>query len=145
MTALLGGSSFTPQCCFIFFHTFHRGTASFLFLLFFLGHSHFLCLSSPHQKHFTTSLTTSCLLISLTPHCITRLFNTSNLFPTTVSFFYSSLLLHFWARCPNLPHFLQILPSLPSNSVLNLARARLWLSVLLMSLWYTSKDIVYCT
>ena len=79
------------------------------------------------------------------PHCITQLFNTSNLLPTTIFFFCSSSLLHFWARCLNLSHFLQILLSLPSNSALNLVKVHLLLSMSLMSLLYWSRNMVLCS
>ena len=137
IAAPLRGSPLALLCSFTFSHTLHSGPTSSLFpSFFFLGHSHFLCPSSLHPKHFTTSLTTSCLLISLTPHYITQFFNTSNLFSPTVFFSCSSPLLHFQARCPNFPQCLHNLPSLPSSSALNLARARLSLSILLMSLLY---------
>ena len=142
ISAPLGGSPLALLCSFTFSHTFCGGTASSCFLFFIFGHSHFLCPFFSHPKHFTSPSTISCLLTSLTPHCITRLLSASNLLPTTVFFFCSSPFLHFRARCPNLPHFLQILSSLPSNSALNLARARLSLSISLMSLLYWSRDIV---
>ena len=143
--APLGGSPLARECNFTFSQTSRGGAASFLLLSLFLGHSHFLCPSSPHAKHFTASSTFSCLLASRTPHCITLLLKGLNLLPPTVLFFCSLSFLHFWARCPKLLHFLQSLPSLPSNSALNLARARLSLSMLLMSLLYCSRDIVLCS
>ena len=145
IAAPLGDSPLTPLCFFIFSHTFYGGAISSLLFLFSLRHSHFLCPSSPHLKHFTVCSTTSCLLTFLTPHCITRFFNTSNLFPTAISFFSSFPLLYFWARCLNLPHHLHNLPSLPSNSALNLVRARLSLSMSLISLLFWSRDIVLCS
>jgi len=145
MTAPLGSSPFTLQCCFIFFHTPCGSVASSPHFSFFFGHSHFLCAFSPHLKHYGLFSMTSCLLSSLTPYCITWLFNTSNLFSIIVSFFCSSPLLHFWARYPNFPHFLHILSSLPSSSALNLARAYFWLSISLISWLYWSKDIALCS
>ena len=133
-----------PLCSFTFSHTSRGGAASSLFFSFFFGHSHFLCPFSSHSKHLVSSLTTSCLLTSLTPHYITLLFNTSNLLPATF-FFCSSLLLQFQARYLNLLHHLHNFLFFPSNSVLNLVRACLWLSILLISWLYTSKDIVCCT
>ena len=133
---------FASQYCFIFSHTLRGGAASSLLFSFSSGHSHFLCPFYPHQKHFTFCSTTSCLLIFFTLHCITRLFNTLNFLPTTIFFFCTSPLLYFQVRCPNLP---QCLYNLPSSSALNLARACLSLSMLLMSLLYWSKDIVLCS
>ena len=143
--APLGGSPLVRECNFTFSQTSHGGAAFSLLLSLFLGHSHFLCPSSPYAKHFTTSSTFSCLLASRTPHCITLLLKGSNLLPPTILFFCSLFFLHFQARCPKPPHFLQSLPSLPSNSALNLARARLLLSMLLMSLLYCSRDIMLCS
>ena len=109
------------------------------------GHSLHLCPFSPHLKHSTS--TVSCLLIvfSPTPHCITLLDNTSYLFwgVTPLSFF-SSLLLQFWARCPNPLQYQHILPLLPFNSALSLARVHFWLSKLLMRELYCSRDMVLC-
>ena len=144
ITVPLGGSPFT-LLYFFTFHTSHSGTASssLLFSSIF-GHSHFLCSSSPHLKYLTLPSTFSCLFTSLTPHCITWLFNTLNLFWGFAFFISSFLLLYFWARCPNLPYHLHNLLSLPSNSTLNLTKARLSLSMSLMSLLYWSRDIVLC-
>ena len=141
-----GGSSFAPLYSFTFLHMFCSGaTSSSLFLSLLLGHSYFLCSFSPHLKHRGISSTISCLLTSFTPHCITQLFNTSNLFSIIISLFCSSLLLHFQVRCLNLLYLLYILPSLSSNSVLNLARAHLQLSILFMSWSYWSRGIALCS
>ena len=147
IAAPLGGSPFALLCLFIFSHTACYGAASFFLLLsFFWGHSHFLCPSLPHLKHFTTSLTASCLLTSFTPHCITLLIRISNLF---VNFFFSStlppLFLQFLARWLNHLHSQHFLPSLPSKSDLILVSARRVLSILLRMSLYTSKNIVCCT
>ena len=131
--APLGGSPFAPLCSFTFLYTFCSSAASFSLLPFLIcRHSHFLCPSSPHLKHLGFSLMISCLLNSFTPHCITQLFNTLNLLPPTIFFFCFSPFLHFWMRYPNLPHCLHILSSLLSNFTLNLARACLLLSMLLI-------------
>ena len=145
IAALLGGSLLALLCSFTFSYTFCGSAASSLLSLFFCGYFHFLCPFSPHPKHFASSLTISCLLTSFTPHCITQLFSTSNLFPTAVFFFFSSPLLHFWARCLNLPQCLHSLPSLLSSSALSLARARLSLSISLMSWLYWFRDIALCS
>ena len=136
IVAFHGGNPLAPLCSFTFSYIFRNRAVSSLFLSFICRHSHFLCPFSLYLKHLGLSSMTSCLLSSFTPHYITQLFNTSNLLPTTIFFFCSSPLLHFQAMCLNLPHFLQILPSLSSNSALNLARAYLLLSMSLMSLLY---------
>ena len=145
IAAPLRGSPLALLCSFTFFHILRGGTSSSLFFSFPSGHSHFLCSSFPHQKHFTICPTTSCLFTSLTLHCMTRLLSTSNLFPSSSCFFCFSSLLQFQVRCLNFPHCLHNLPSLSSNSILNLARAYLWLSMSLRSWLYTSKDIICCT
>ena len=124
-----------PLCSFTFFYTSCFGTAfSFLFLSFLFEHFHFLCPPSLYLKHLVLFSTFFCLLTSLTPYCITQLFSTSNLFSPIVFFFFcSSPLLHFWVRCLNLLQHLHSLSFLPSNSVLNLARTCLLLSMSLMS------------
>ena len=129
IAAPLGGSPFALQCPFAFFHTSHSGATSSVFLSFIWGHSHFLCPSSSYLKHCGLSSTISCLLTSLTPHCITQLSNILNLFPSAVFFLCSSLLLQFRVRYPNFLHHLHNFLSLPSNSALNLVRACLWLSI----------------
>ena len=145
--APLGDSPFAPECNFTFSQISRRGT-TFLLLLFLLllGHSHFLCPFSSHTKHLTsTSSITFCFLTSFTPHYITQFPNTLNLLLGTVFFFCSFPHLQFGARCPNFPHLLHSFPFLPSNSALNLARACLWLSILLIRLLYCSRDIVLCS
>ena len=133
IAAPLGGSPLAPLCSFTFLHTSRGGAVFSLFFLFSSGYSHFLYPSFPHQKHFTICPTTSCLLTSLTSHCMTRLLSTSNLFLFSSFFFCSLSLLQFQVRCPNFLHCLHSLPSLLSNSALNLVRAHLWLSMLLRS------------
>ena len=93
-------------------------------------HRFFHLFLSPRFSHSTLHHSASQGFEPITPHC-----------PLLCSLSF----LHFWARCPKLLHFLQSLPSLPSNSALNLARARLSLSMLLMSLLYCSRDIVLCS
>ena len=82
---LLHTSSF--PCCTsrglaVYATSFSSALLSFLssFVLFYRGHSLHLCPFSPYLKHSTAI--TSCLLIifSSASHCITLLFNTSNLF-----------------------------------------------------------------
>ena len=142
IAAPLGGSPFTPLCSFTSPQTLRGGAASSCFLFLLFGQSHFLCPSSPHPKHFTSFLITSCLLTSLIPHCITLLVRVSNLF---VDFFFSStlplLFLQFLARWPNCLHSQHFLPSLPSNSNFILASVHRVLSILLRMLLYSSKDI----
>ena len=132
-----------PLCSFTFSHTPFGGTVSSSFLFF--GHSHFLCPSFPYLKHHGFSSTTTCFLSFFTPKCITQLPNASNLLAATIFFFYSSPLLYLRVRCPNPPHLLHSLPSLPSNSTLSLARACLWLSISLMRVLYCSRDLVLCS
>ena len=113
------------------------------FIIFYSGHSLYLCPFSPHLKHSTT--TTSCLLIILssTPHYITLLLNTSNLFwETMVPFSPSSLFLQLQTRCLNLLQHQYNFPFLPSSSSLSLVREHLSLSKLLISELYYCKDIV---
>ena len=106
-------------------------------LFFYNGHSLHLCPSSPHLKHFTPNILTLLIVFSSTPHCITLLLNTSNLFwGTTVPFVSPLLFLQFRARCPNFLQHRHNFPFLPSNSALNLARAHFSLSRLLISWLY---------
>ena len=146
MTASLGGSPFTSQCSLTFLQTFCSSAVFFLFLSFFLVLSHFLWPCLPHLKHCGFSFTISYLLNSLTPHCITLLVRASNLF--IIIFFSSTLPLLFLqslARWPNCLHPQHFLLSLSSSSNLVLVNTCQVLSILLRSLLYTSKDIVYCT
>ena len=105
-----GGMPCTPLCSCTFFC---RECTSFFFCCIFCGLATHATLSS-------------------TPHCITQLFNISNLF-WEIAFPISSppLFLQFWARCLN---FLQLKHSfffLPSSSFLSLARDCFCLSILL--------------
>ena len=143
--ASLGDSSLTLLCSFTFFHTSYSSVASSLFFSFICGYSHFLCLSFPHLKHCGFFSITSCLLSSFTLHCITQFFNISNLFPSSIFFFYFPFFLQFWAKCLNCLQLLYILSSLFSNTALNLARACLLLSILLMSLLYCFRDMMLCS
>ena len=100
---------------------------------------------SLHLKHSTTI--TSCLLIILssTPHYITLLFNTSNLFwGMIVPFSPSFLFLQLQARCPNFLQHQHNFLFLASNFSLSLVREHLSLSKLLMSCLYWIRDIVLC-
>ena len=109
------------------------------------GHFHLRCPIPQHLKHLTSSIV-SCLLTftsSLTPHCITLLAITSNLFWRTDFLFFSTLLfLQLQARCPNLLHPQHTLSSLSSISALSLARAYHWLSIPLRRELYCSRDIM---
>jgi len=87
---------------------------------------------------------TFCFLTSFISYCITQLFNTSNLFWGFVFFVSFFPLLHFWTIYPNFPQCLYNFLSFPSSSVLNLVKAHLSLSMLLMSWLYWSRDIVLC-
>ena len=97
------------------------------------GHTLHLCPFSPHLKHSTS--TTFCLLIvlSFTPHCITLLNNTSNLFWKVIFSLSSSFLefLQFWTRCPNFLQLKHSFPLLLSSSSLSLVREYFCLSMLL--------------
>ena len=142
--ALCGGEPFAPQCSLIFLYTLcGEATSS---LVSFLLHSHFLWPYLPYLKHFTISFIVSCLLTSLTPHCITLLARVLNLF--SVFLFSSSalspLFLQFLARWLNCLHFQHFLSCLPSNSDLILVSACRVLSILLNKLLYTSKDMMCC-
>ena len=65
-------------------------------------YSLYLCPFSPHLKHSTSIISCLLIVVSLTPHCITLLNNTSNLFwGMTPLFSFLPLFLQFRARCPN--------------------------------------------
>ena len=105
-----------------------------------------MCPFSPHLKH-SILFTSFCLLISFfsTPHCITLLDNTSNLFwdlitPFSVSF----LFLQFQARCSNSLQSQYTLFFFPSNFALNKAKACFSLSKSLMRELYCCRDIILC-
>ena len=119
-------------------------TFSTCFSTFLSGHSLHLCPFSLHLKH--SNFTTFCLFIVLssTPHCITLLNNTSNLFwgvilPLSSPF---SKFLQFWARCPNFQQLKHSFSFLSSSSSLSLMREYFCLSILLRIELYYSKDIV---
>jgi len=98
-----------------------------------------------YLKHSTTIV--SCLLIVFpsTPHCITLVFNTSNLFwGIMIPFSPSFPFLQLQARCLNFSQHLHNFPLLPSSSSLSLVREHFSLSRLLINEWYWSKDIVLC-
>ena len=111
--------------------------------LFHSGHSLHLCSFSPHLKHSTSTTPTFLIILFSTLHCITLLFNTSNLFwgivtPFSVSFCF----LQFWARCLNPLQLKHNFPLLSSSSSLSLVRECFSLSKLLISTLYCCKDIV---
>ena len=107
------------------------------------GHFLHLCPFSPHLKHSTSTTPTFLIVFSFSPHCITLLHNTSNLFwGTTVPFSSFLLFLQFRARCPNPLQHLHSFPLLPSSSSLSLARVRFSLSILLINELYCCKDMV---
>ena len=144
--APLGNRPFVPQCSRTFFYTFGGSTTSCLFFSFFLRHSHFLWLCSPHLKHLVLSSTVSCLLTSFTPHYITLLVRALNLFIDFFFFFtLLPLFLQFLAKWPHCLHSQHSLPFLPSNSDLILVSACQVLSILLRMSLYISKNIAYCT
>ena len=100
--------------------------------------------SSPHLKHFTTTILIFLIVLSSTPYCITLLFKISNLFwdivaPFPVSFCF----LQFQARCPNPLQPKHNFPLLLSSSSLSLARKCFSLSKLLMIELYCCRDICY--
>ena len=147
--SLIGCASF-PFCYVFCGIATHTASSSFtllnLFSFLIFSHSrHFLYLHphSPHLKHSTATI--SCLLIILfsTPHCITLLLNTSNLFwEVMVLFSLFFLFLQLWARCPNPLQLLHNFPLLPSSSSLSLVKAHFSLSKLLINELYYCKDIV---
>ena len=55
-------------------------TCTALFFLTYNGHSLHLCPFSLYLKHWTSTTPTLLIILSSTPHCITLLFNISNLF-----------------------------------------------------------------
>ena len=120
-------------------------TYATLFFLTHNGHSLHLCPFSPHLKHSTSTTPTLLIMLSSTSHCITLLFNTSNLFwGMTVPSSSLLLFLQFWARYLN---FLQLLHSfffLSSSSSLSLARAHFSLSRLLNNELYYCRDMMLC-
>ena len=105
-------------------------------------HFLYLCPSSLHLKHLT-AIPILLIILSSTPHCITLLDKTSNLFWGATSLFsFSLLFLQFWARYLN---SLQLQHShffFPSNFALNEVRACFCLSKLLINELYWSRDIV---
>ena len=114
-------------CC-IFYGLAACATSSSLFLFFstsIFEYSYLKCLTPQHLKHLTSS-TISFLLIltfSLTPHLITLLNNTSNLFWGAVPLFsFPSLFLQFQARCPNPLQLQHSHFFFPSNFALNEVR-----------------------
>ena len=114
-----------------------------LFLFFHSGHSLQLCPLSPHLKHSTTIVSCLLIILSSTPHYITLLFNTLNLFwETMVPFFFSFLLLQLQARCLNPLQFLHNFSFLPSSSSLSLMREHFSLSRLLINELYWVRDIM---
>ena len=105
--------------------TFPLLLLSFSTLIF--GYFHLQYPTPQHLKHYTPSSTVFCFLTStssFTPHCITLLTITSNLFWGT-SFPFASffLFLQLWARCLNFLYSQYILPSLSFISALSLVRA----------------------
>ena len=132
---LMGCASLFSYCAFCGFTM--CATFSSFFLFFHTGHSLHLCPSSLHSKYFTPAILIILTTLPSTPHCITLLFNTSNLFwGTTIPFSSLLLFLQFQARCPNPLQYLYNFPFLPSNSALILARACFSLSRLLMRVLY---------
>ena len=141
----------SPSCTFPF--TGHTGpfywcafcgfaTCATLSFFSYNGHSLHLCPFSLHLKHSATTTSYLLIIFSSTPHCITLLPNTSNLFwGTTVLFSPSFLFLQLWARCPNPLQLLHIFPFLPSSSFLSLARAHFSLSKLLINKLYCCRNM----
>ena len=132
-----GHASFFCWCAFCGFATCAT--------LFHNGHSLHLYPFSPYLKHSTFTTPTLLIILSSTPHCITLLFNTSNLFwdiviPFSASFYF----LQFQTRCPNPLQPKHNFPLLPSSSFLSLVRECFSLSKLLMIELYCSKDMVVC-
>ena len=96
---------------------------SFLFSTFMFGYSYLWCPTLQHLKYFTPSSFLFCYLIStssLTPYCITRLANTSNLF-LEISFLSSSpiLFLQLWTRYLSFLQLKHFSLSLSSSSALS--------------------------
>ena len=139
--SLTGRAGLFSCCAFCGLATYAALSSFFLFIH--NRHSLHLCPCSLHSKH-STSATLICLIVlSPSPHYITLLFNTSNLFwGTTIPFFSLLLFLQFRARCPNSLQHLHNFPFLPFNSALILARARFSLSRLLMRVLYWVWDIM---
>ena len=142
-SSLVGCTSFLSCCAFCGLATCAVSSSSTLlnflssFPFFHSGHSLYLCLFSLHLKHSTTIISCLLIILSSTPHCITLLFNTLNLFwGTMVPFSPSLLFLQLQTRCPNPLQYLHIFPFLSSSSVLSLARACFFLSKLLMRFLY---------
>ena len=93
--------SFCCVFCGMAIRTASSSTRNF-FSLFQIGHSLHLCPFSPHLKHTTSTVSCFLIVLSFTPHYITLLDNTSNLFWGAVPLFsFSLLFLQFWARCLN--------------------------------------------
>ena len=132
---LTGHASLFSYCAFCGLATCAALLSFFLFIH--NGHSLHLCSFSPHLKHFISDILMLLIVFSSTPHCITLLLNTLNLFwGTTVPFSSPLLFLQFWARCPNFLQHRHNFPFLPSNFALNLVRAHFSLSRLLMRVLY---------
>ena len=139
-------SPFTGHTGFFYWCTFYGLAAcTTLFFLTRNGHSLHLCPFSPHLKYSTSTTPTLLIIFSSTPHCITLLFNTSNLFwdivtPFSASFYF----LQFWARYLNPFQPKHNFSLLSLSSSLSLVREHFSLSKLLISALYCCKDIVLC-
>ena len=102
-----------------------------------------LCSFSPHLKHSTSITFYLFIVLSFTPHCITLLNNTSNLFwEIVVPFSPSLLFLQLQARYPNFLQLKHNFPFLLSSSSLSLVRVCFSLSILLMMELYCCRDMV---
>ena len=115
------------------------------FSTFIFEHSHLKCPTPQHLKYliFPTISFLLVLTSSLTPHCITLLAITSNLFwGVSFPFISSFLFLQLQARYLNLLHSQHTLLSLLSISALSLVRAYHCLSIPLMRELYCSRDMM---
>ena len=106
------------------------------------GHSLYLCPFFLYLKHSMSTISYLLIILSFTPHCITLLDNTSNLFWRVVVSFSPSLFLQLWARCPNSLQLLYNFLLLLLSSFLSLVRVHFSSSKLLINELYCCKDML---